>query len=102
MVCVDNDGGGIFSMLPIAERGADVDFETLFRTPHGLDLAGFSGIGGVTVHTVATADAFREQLTVSVATTTPGIDVLLVPVDRDADVAHRRAITAAVRTALKS
>ena len=102
VVCVDNDGGGIFSMLPIAERGADVDFETLFRTPHGLDLAGFSGIGGVTVHTVATADAFREQLTVSVATTTPGIDVLLVPVDRDADVAHRRAITAAVRTALTS
>lgn len=102
VVCVDNDGGGIFSMLPIADRGAEVDFETLFRTPHGLDLAGFSGIGGVTVHTVEAVDAFREQLTESVASTTPGIDILLVPVDRDADVAHRRAITAAVRTALTS
>ena len=89
-------------MLPIADRGAEVDFETLFRTPHGLDLAGFSGIGGVTVHTVEAVEAFREQLTESVASTTPGIDILLVPVDRDADVAHRRAITAAVRTALTS
>ncbi len=100
VVCVDNDGGGIFSMLPIAGRGDEVDFETLFRTPHGLDLTGFSGVGGVTVMPVATADELREGVERSTASTTPGVDVLLVMVDRDADVAQRRSIGAAVRAAL--
>jgi 2-succinyl-5-enolpyruvyl-6-hydroxy-3-cyclohexene-1-carboxylate synthase len=100
VLCIDNDGGGIFSMLPVAARGPDVDFETLFRTRHGLDLTAFSGVGGVTVHPVATADELRDRLGRSLAATAPGIDVVLVSVDRDADVAQRREITAAVRTAL--
>ena len=34
-VLVDNDGGGIFHMLPIADL--EPDFSTYFATPHGLD-----------------------------------------------------------------
>ena len=100
VVCVDNDGGGIFSMLPIAARGDEVDFETLFRTPHGLDLRGFDGIGGVRVTEATTAAGLRDALTAATANTTPGVDLILVPVDRDADVAQRRAITEAVRAAV--
>jgi len=102
VVCIDNDGGGIFSMLPIAGRGDEVDFETLFRTPHGLELAGFSGVGGVSVVPVTTADELRIGLERSTASTAPGVDLLLVTVDRDADVAQRRSIGAAMRTALVS
>ncbi|MEM7142786.1 MAG: 2-succinyl-5-enolpyruvyl-6-hydroxy-3-cyclohexene-1-carboxylic-acid synthase [Actinomycetota bacterium] len=97
IVCVDNDGGGIFSMLPIAGRGADVDFETLFRTPHGIDLAELGGTGGVTVTEVSTEADLRAAIASSTGTTEPGVDVVLVRVDRDADVAQRRAITEAVR-----
>ena len=62
VVCVDNNGGGIFSSLPIASRGDEVDFETLFRTPHGLNLAGFDGVGGVRISEVTSASEFAEAL----------------------------------------
>jgi 2-succinyl-5-enolpyruvyl-6-hydroxy-3-cyclohexene-1-carboxylate synthase len=100
VVCVDNDGGGIFSMLPVAQRGDEVDFETLFRTPHGLDFNGFSGIGGVVVSPIVSDEELRRALARSTASVEPGIDVLLVPVDRDADVAQRRAIGSAVAAAV--
>ena len=34
IVCLNNDGGGIFHLLPIEDHGG---FEEWFRTPHGLD-----------------------------------------------------------------
>lgn len=36
LLVINNDGGGIFSFLPIAKRKSV--FETYFATPHGLDL----------------------------------------------------------------
>ncbi|MBW2421593.1 MAG: 2-succinyl-5-enolpyruvyl-6-hydroxy-3-cyclohexene-1-carboxylic-acid synthase, partial [Deltaproteobacteria bacterium] len=38
IVVLNNDGGGIFSFLPIAQHGESVHFEELFTTPHGVDL----------------------------------------------------------------
>lgn len=105
VVCVDNDGGGIFSMLPLAGRPdatADgADFETLFRTRHGLDLAAFAGIGGVRVTPAGSVDELRTALAAATASRAPGVDMVLVRVDRDADVAQRRAITAAVGAAVR-
>ena len=102
VVCIDNDGGAIFSMLPIADRGADVDFETLFRTPHGLELVGLDGFGGVRARlcTSATdlADAIRDTMTVRA----PGVDMLIVPVDPGADLAQHRAVSAAVSASIVS
>ena len=45
VVVLDNGGGAIFGMLPIAEAPG-VDFDRLFTVPHGLDLAAAaSGLG---------------------------------------------------------
>jgi 2-succinyl-5-enolpyruvyl-6-hydroxy-3-cyclohexene-1-carboxylate synthase len=46
-VLVDNDGGGIFHALPIAEH--EPDFTTYFATPHGLELARAAGLYGLDV-----------------------------------------------------
>ena len=44
-VLVDNDGGGIFHMLPISEL--EPDFTTYFATPHGLDFKHAAALHGV-------------------------------------------------------
>ena len=100
VVCVDNNGGGIFSSLPIASRGDEVDFETLFRTPHGLNLAGFDGVGGVRISEVTSAVEFAEALRSACESDTAGVDVVLVSVDPDADLAQHRAIASAVNAAI--
>jgi 2-succinyl-5-enolpyruvyl-6-hydroxy-3-cyclohexene-1-carboxylate synthase len=39
IVVLDDNGGGVFSFLPVAEQKDAVDFVRLFRTPHDLDLS---------------------------------------------------------------
>ncbi len=44
LVVVDDNGGGIFSFLPVASQAEDVAFRELFQTPHDLDLAGVAAL----------------------------------------------------------
>ena len=98
-VCVDNDGGEIFSLLPVADRVAADDFERLFRTPHGLDLCGLDGFAGIRARRVASAAELAETVASAAAARTPGVDLLIVQVPRDDDVAQRRAVTFAAQQA---
>ena len=98
-VCVDNDGGEIFSLLPIADRVPTGDFERLFRTPHGVDLRGLDGFGGIRARRVATAAELVDAVSAAAAARTPGVDLLVVDVSRDGDVAQRRSLTSAAQQA---
>ncbi len=99
LVVLDNDGGGIFSFLPIAAHGAAVGFEDNFRTPHGLDLAAVASAYGARAVRIDSwehfATAFKEALAGD------RVQVLVIPVDRDRNVAQHREIEHAVATALK-
>ncbi len=101
VVCVDNNGGGIFSMLPVAQRISPQDFEHLFRTPHGLDFCRLDDFGGILVQQVATPQDLSETVRHCIETRSPRVDLIVVKVDRDADVAQRRELASAAQQAAR-
>ena len=100
IVVPNNDGGGIFSFLPVAEAVPRHVFERFFVTPHGTDLATVLAGLGIRHHLVSDAVALREVLGTTVAA--GGIDVLEIPVDTEANVAQHRLVETSVRGALAS
>ncbi|HVW81748.1 MAG TPA: 2-succinyl-5-enolpyruvyl-6-hydroxy-3-cyclohexene-1-carboxylic-acid synthase [Mycobacteriales bacterium] len=61
-VVINNDGGGIFSLLPqgsAVERGS---FERLFGTPHGVQLEALAAAYGVAYQRVASAGELADAL----------------------------------------
>ena len=95
-VVINNDGGGIFHMLPIRDR--EPEFTQYFATPHGLDFRHTADLYGIPYrcvdHPSGAADALGEVL----AGTGPRI--LEVRSDRDQNQRSREAVAEAVRRAV--
>ena len=94
VLCVNNDGGGIFQFLPIA-RSAD-RFEELFATPHGLDLEGAARLCRAEFIRVSDGRQLRAALQRPAA----GLRLLEARTERAANVEQHRALQAAVVAAL--
>lgn len=88
VVVPNNDGGGIFSLLPVAERGSDVYFEELFHTPHGTKLGEFAKGLGINFHRVDQADELVEAVTGAT-----GVTVVEVPIDHGSALKQRQELT---------
>jgi 2-succinyl-5-enolpyruvyl-6-hydroxy-3-cyclohexene-1-carboxylate synthase len=101
-VIVDNDGGGIFSFLPQARALPTERFETLFGTPHGLDLVALAAAYGVDARALERDDATGAAVGEAIAK--GGVHVLVARTDRAANLElHGRvddAVAAAVDAAL--
>lgn len=100
LVVVDNDGGGIFSLLPQANfEGAE--FETMFTVPHGerLDLAALARAAGAGYRLVErggeVATAVRD------AASSGGVQLVHVRVDRARSAPLRAQVAATVGEALQ-
>lgn len=100
IVVTNNDGGGIFSSLPIGELGDAVRFRELFHTPHGADLGAVVTGLGVGHRAVESSTALQEAVIVALDASSP--TVIEVRVDSAASLVRHRAIDAAVREALSS
>jgi 2-succinyl-5-enolpyruvyl-6-hydroxy-3-cyclohexene-1-carboxylate synthase len=97
VVLLNNDGGGIFSFLPQAERGLE-EFELLFGTPHGLDFRPFvEGYGG---HFTRVHDWSEFNSSVASGLERGGLHVVEVPTERTRNLVQHRAVWRAVAEAL--
>ena len=92
IVVINNDGGGIFSLLPQAPLP---DFEELFGTPHGLDFADAARWAGVDYALVSNATDLADALT-----PVEGPRLVEVPFDRAAGAAAYREALNSVGAAL--
>jgi 2-succinyl-5-enolpyruvyl-6-hydroxy-3-cyclohexene-1-carboxylate synthase len=99
-VVVDNDGGGIFSFLPQARHLEAARFESLFGTPHGLDLVALASAYGADARTVGVGDDLAAEVAKSASA--GGVHVLVVPTDRAANVEVHRALDDAAAAAVTS
>lgn len=96
VVVLDNRGGGIFSLLPIAESAPS--FEKLYGTPQDVDLAAAAAMAGARHSVAASAEELATAL--GEARQGGGVIVIEVPIDLEANVAQLRRITAACGAAL--
>lgn len=96
LVVVDNDGGGIFHFLPQRDALGPERFERLFGTPQRLDLVAVAQAHGVRAERTKTLAELREQLVHGW-----GPRVLVVPTDREANVAEHEHLHAAVAATIE-
>ena len=98
IVVSNDDGGGIFEYLPVAQAVPRAVFEPIFAVPHGLDLSELArGLGWNAVRATDSA-SFVQALGSALR---GGRHVIEVPVDRAANTAFHGAVNDAVRSALR-
>ncbi len=97
VVVINNDGGGIFSYLPVREQGAE--FETLFGTPHGLGFESAAAQFGLAHSLVATIDDLRSEIRAALDSEDPV--VIEVRTQRDANLEEQRRILAAMASRIE-
>jgi 2-succinyl-5-enolpyruvyl-6-hydroxy-3-cyclohexene-1-carboxylate synthase len=93
IVLVHNDGGGIFSFLPVSEEGEA--FTEHVATPHGLDFAHAAALYSCDYELVR--DVERLRAAVAAGLGAGGTRIVAVKTDREANVALHRAVWDAVR-----
>lgn len=100
IVVLDDNGGGIFSMLPVAQQSEEVAFQELFHTPHGLDLAGVAALVGLEDTLATNADELETAIAAGIAS--PGVSIVRVPVDATENERRFRAATSSALGAVDS
>ncbi|HJS26722.1 MAG TPA: 2-succinyl-5-enolpyruvyl-6-hydroxy-3-cyclohexene-1-carboxylic-acid synthase [Actinomycetota bacterium] len=95
-VVPNNDGGAIFSFLPQRELP---EFEELFATPHGLDLAAVCEAAGAGHEMIRHAGDLVPAIERSLRAS--GVHVIEVPTDRDDNVRRHAEVHEAVADALR-
>jgi 2-succinyl-5-enolpyruvyl-6-hydroxy-3-cyclohexene-1-carboxylate synthase len=96
VLVINNDGGGIFSYLPIAQ--ATEHFETLFGTPHGLGFDAAARLFGLPYARTTDGPGVAEAVARGLAA--PGLSIVEVIANREQTAAEHRAFVGRLESAL--
>lgn len=99
IVVIENGGGGIFDLLPIAGWGEAVAFEEHFTTPQPADLRAAAATFGLGYERGRSVEELRAAL--EPALHARRTTLIEVPVDRAGSLTHRRALFAAAAAAAR-
>ncbi|HJP16254.1 MAG TPA: 2-succinyl-5-enolpyruvyl-6-hydroxy-3-cyclohexene-1-carboxylic-acid synthase [Acidimicrobiales bacterium] len=97
VVVADNNGGGIFSFLPISVT-PEIDYDRLFHTPHDLNIPDLAPLLGANLHQVKNKGDLLSALNASVGHT--GIHLIHALVDAEINVKTHQSFTHAVHESL--
>ncbi len=92
IVVVDNDGGGIFSHLPQSSNLTTAQFEFLFGTPHGTDIATLAAAHGIQV----------EPWSPEALSSIDGVRMLIASSDRARSLAEQAELVAMTTAAIEA
>ena len=95
---VDNNGGGLFDLLPQATHAPG--FDRLFVTPHGRHLATYADFHGLNADTLSSIGGLVPELEQRLEA--GGCHALVIPVDREADLKRRQALDEVARSLVTS
>jgi 2-succinyl-5-enolpyruvyl-6-hydroxy-3-cyclohexene-1-carboxylate synthase len=93
LVIVDNNGGGLFDLLPPAEHSPS--FERLFVAPHGRDLTAIGASLGFEATRVGSLDHLEESAWRGLEE--GGAHVVIAPVERGAELKQRAGLDEVAR-----
>jgi 2-succinyl-5-enolpyruvyl-6-hydroxy-3-cyclohexene-1-carboxylate synthase len=99
-VVINNDGGGIFQRLPIADF--DPPYTELFRTPHGLTFDHAAALYGLDYAKADSRSAFRAALGAALAKLPNTSTLIEAPTDAVHDLERRSIISKRVLEAIKT
>ena len=99
-VVINNDGGGIFRRLPVAQH--DPPFTDLFLTPHGLTFEHAAAMYGLRYRRVGDMDTLDEALNEAFGVDGNGPQLIEILTDGAVDFERQRALLAAVSAALST
>ena len=94
IVVANNDGGSIFSFLPQATQVGHGTFETLYGTPHGVDLSALAAAHGIAHVRAEDAEAVAHEVR------SGGTKIVEFVSDRHANVGLHDKVNAAVVSAV--
>ncbi len=89
ILLVNNQGGGIFEMLPIADLEDRDIFESYFATPQRVDFSQLCAVYGVNYQLVTTQEALISQIQTLPSS---GMQLLEIPCDRRQDTQWLKAL----------
>lgn len=100
IVVINNDGGGIFQRLPVAQF--DPPYTELFRTPHGLTFDHAAAMYGLDYARATDRNSFRDAFSAALTTVQTRSTIIEVPTDPIQDLKRRNEITQKVIDAVKT